>query len=243
MTTEQNVFIGWDSRAAIAYDVAKFSIGRRTKARVRNHALKLEALREDGVLTRPVERRDGNLWCPISEAPMATEFAISRFAVPLLQSEGLALFVDCDIICNADIEEVFALADQRFAVQVVKHEQPAAAEGATKMDGQQQTNYARKNWSSVVLWNCGHPSNQKLTHAVLNTWPGRDLHAFRWLEDSEIGELPKGWNYLVDVNPKPKRVELAHLTLGGPWFKGWRFGSGSYDEAWVAESKEMVVTE
>lgn len=243
MNEPLQVFIGWDSRAAIAYDVARFSIARRASVRVRVGSLKLDALRESGLLTRPVERRDGNLWCPISQAPMATEFAISRFAVPHLQWEGWALFIDCDILCYADIAQLFALARKKYAVMVVKHEQPPAPDGTRKMDGQAQTNYARKNWSSVVLWNCEHPANARLTPEILNTWPGRDLHAFRWLKDDEIGELPAAWNHLVDVNPPCAEPKIAHLTMGGPWFKGWRFGSGSYDEQWLAESKAMVITE
>lgn len=238
------IYLGWDSRAAIAYEVAKYSIVKRAKRhdRLKITPLKLDELRESGVLVRPVERKDGNLWCPISQASMSTEFAISRFAVPLLQKKGWALFADCDILVYEDIAKLFALARNEYAVMVVKHEQPPT-EGVLKMDGQQQTNYARKNWSSVVLWNCSHPSNKGLTHEVLNTWPGRDLHAFRWLKDAEIGELPGEWNWLVDVEPKPDTPKIAHLTLGGPWFKGWQFGRGSYDEVWVKESQSMVVVE
>lgn len=251
-TPKLKIYLGWDSRAGIAYDVARFSILRRSSLPKTTQVfpLELEKLREQGVLTRPVERKDGNLWCPISEAPMATEFAISRFAVPLLaRRKGWALFADCDIICYEDVAKLFALADPKFAVLVVKHQQPAVEAGVTKMDGQQQTNYHRKNWSSVVLWNCAHPSNAALTHEVLNTWPGRDLHAFKWLKDEEIGELPGGWNHLVDVQPPyhPERTptgpKIAHLTLGGPWFKGWTHGQGSFDAAWLAEAKAMVITE
>lgn len=238
----KHVYIGWDSRAAIAYEVAANTVDRNASEPVRLHALKLDALREDGILTRPVERRGAQLWCPISDAPMSTEFAISRFAVPLLQTEGWALFVDCDVICYGDVAELFALADPRYAVMVVKHRQPPAAEGTRKMDGQMQVNYARKNWSSVVLWNCAHPSNRKLTKEVLNSWPGRDLHAFRWLRDSEIGSIPRPWNHLVDVDSKMKGYpQLAHLTLGGPWFKGWKDGQGSYDAEWNREAQTLVV--
>src|SRR5438477_567623 len=117
------------------------------------------------------ERREGKLWCPISQAPMTTEFAISRFCVPFIQTDGWALFVDCDALCLADISKLFALADARFAVQVVKHAQQGGA--SVKMDGQAQTFYARKNWSSVILWNCSHPAHHRLTHAPQKVcaWP------------------------------------------------------------------------
>ena len=183
------------------------------------------------ILTRPIEKKDGRLWCPISQAPMATEFAISRFVVPFLCKSGWALFVDCDVICLADIKELFDLADDKYAVMVVKHEY--VPKETTKMDGQVQTTYSRKNWSSVMLFNCSHPSNKNLTLEVLNTWPGRDLHAFKWLKDDEIGELPCEWNYLVDVNPKPDVPKLAHLTLGGPWLPEWP--GGSCDKVWTDE--------
>ena len=87
-----------------------------------------------------------------------------------------------------------------------------------------------------MLINCSHPSNQKLTLKVLNTWPGRDLHAFKWLADEEIGELPQAWNHLVDVTPADlSSAKIAHLTLGGPWFKNWI--SRPSDEIWLAEAK------
>lgn len=241
MKTKLKIFMGWDSREPRAYDVARASILRRTNPKLAHiRPLELHHLTPGGkfpLLTRPIERRDGKLWCPISEAPMATEFAISRFCVPLLQKQGWALFVDCDIIALADVAELFALADDKFAVMVVKHELAPVAEGAVKMDGQPQTNYSRKNWSSVVLWNCAHPSNAKLTPEVLNTWPGRDLHAFKWLADDEIGELPAKWNHLVGVHAPapPAEIGIAHFTLGGPWLPSWQ--GGPMDELWTKEAQ------
>jgi lipopolysaccharide biosynthesis glycosyltransferase len=172
-------------------------------------------------LNRPIERRGNQLWCPISDAPMSTEFAISRFAVPHIQREGWALFMDSDIVCLADINELFDLADDRFAVMVVKHGQKH--EDGIKMDGQMQTVYARKNWSSVMLFQCDHPANRRLTADALNTWPGRDLHAFKWLDDDLIGSLPKEWNHLVDVDPlaEMSQAKILHYTLGCPALPGW----------------------
>lgn len=226
------VYLGWDSREQAAYEVARGSILRRTKSPLKIIPLKLNHL--DGILTRPIERRDGKMWCSISNAPMSTEFAISRFAIPFIE-DGWALFADCDIVCWSDIDELFALADSRYAVQVVKHRSKPEARSTFKMDGQIQTYYHRKNWSSVVLWNCNHPANHRLTREALNTWPGRDLHAFKWLEDAEIGELPQKWNWLINVTPgEPKREGIWHYTLGGPWFKNWT--RRSYDDDWLEES-------
>jgi hypothetical protein len=237
---KRTIYLGWDPREAKAYDVARVSILKRTDPKAtRIVPLELAVLNEQGLLTRPVEQKDGKLWCPISEAPMATEFAISRFAVPLLQKKGWAVFADSDIVCWGDIAELFALADEKYAVMVVKHDHTPTA--TVKMVDQAQTSYSRKNWSSVVLWNCAHPSNEALTKEVLNTWPGRDLHAFKWLKDEEIGELPSEWNYLVgcygaDRIPDATQ-KLIHFTLGGPWLKDWPGGTG--DDIWNHELEQL----
>lgn len=241
-TKKFRIYLGFDSRERAAYDVARASILRRTSLPKRTQVfpIELENMQRLGLLTRPVERRDGKLWCPISLAPMATEFAISRFAVPFLAKDGWTLFADSDVLCLADIGELFALADDRYAVMVVKHHH--APVETIKMDGQIQTIYPRKNWSSVVLWNCSHPANQNLTLEALNTWPGRDLHAFKWLKDEEIGELPRRWNWLVGVTENAGDEpggKLLHYTLGGPWFKDWK--SAPLDEVWLAEAKEAGV--
>jgi len=74
-----------------------------------------------------------------------------------------------------------------------------------------------------VLWHVDHPANQRLTLDVLNTWPGRDLHAFKWLNDDEIGELPHEWNYLIGVDPPDdvEKAKLLHYTLGTPDMPGY----------------------
>lgn len=228
-----NVYVGYDPRETLAYDVAKHSIVSRASEGVDIIPLKLEEL---GMLTRPIDKRDGKLWCPISQAPMATEFAISRFCVPFLQKDGWALFVDSDIVCLSDIKELFDLADDKYAVMVVKHNQETG--GSVKMDGQVQTYYNRKNWSSVILWNCSHPSNANLTLEMLNGLPGRDLHRFCWLKDEEIGELPLSWNFLVDVSEPMDKVNLMHYTLGGAWFQNWIWKDS--DWVWLNEYNKMV---
>jgi len=227
------VFIGYDPREECAYEVACKSIRRHcSEPDLQIKALRLDSLKAMGILNRPIERRDGKLWCPISQAPMATEFAISRFSVPFLVGGGWALFCDSDVLCRADIADLFALANPKYAVMVVKHNyQPKET---VKMDGQVQTQYSRKNWSSVMLFNCDHPGNRNLTLQVLNTWPGRDLHAFKWIEDSEIGELPDKWNHLVGVTQSPiDEASLLHYTNGGPFLSGWQ--GGPADDLWLSE--------
>ncbi len=232
--TKLRIFVGYDSREREAYEVAIGSICRRASVPVWISRLELKNL---PMLTRPIEQRDGKMWDPISQAPMATEFAVSRFCVPFLSSHQWALFCDCDIVCLEDIAQLFRdyTADPKYAVMVAKHGTEGTA--GTKMDGQVQTVYPRKNWSSVVLWNVDHPANRRLTLEHLNTWPGRDLHAFKWLEESEIGELPVSWNYLVGVYRQEMKIDLAHFTLGGPWLPGWK--GGPMDELWLKERAEL----
>ena len=150
------IYIGYDPREARVLDVARWSGYRRANAPLKIEPLVLKDLEAKGVMKRPIEVRDGKLWCPISEAPMATEFAISRFSVPFIQQGGWAMFCDCDVLFLKDPAGLLDLLDPNYAIMVVKHQQPVSE--ALKMDGQVQTVYSRKNWSSVVLWNLDHPA-------------------------------------------------------------------------------------
>jgi lipopolysaccharide biosynthesis glycosyltransferase len=162
----------------------------------------------------------GQRYDVISQAPMSTDHAIARFFVPwLCDYRGWALFVDGDILCRRSITELFAHADERYAVLCVQHPPLDAGDGAKK-DGEIQTAYPYKNWSSVLLFNCGHPANRELTLDRLNTVPGRDLHAFDWLTPAEIGALPAEWNYLVGVTPQQADPAIVHYTLGLPTLPG-----------------------
>jgi lipopolysaccharide biosynthesis glycosyltransferase len=222
------VYIGYDSREDAAYEAASKTLLEHSP---HSTVTKLDAerLTASGLLRRPIDRRSG-IYDLVSNAPCSTDFSNTRFMVPILSQTGWALFVDCDMLFFADVDELFGLADPQKAVMVVKHK--LVSEFGTKMDNQPQTSYARKNWSSVMLFNCDHPANRRLSLDDVNNRPGRDLHAFYWLHDQEIGELPAGWNWLVDVQPKPDDVKVAHFTMGGPWIKGWR-GSPN-DELWVS---------
>lgn len=224
------VYIGYDAREEKAYEVAEKSL-RGWSQNVSVTPLDNERLSSCGLLRRAQDRRNGVYDIP-SNAPCATDFAISRFLVPHLAQTGWALFVDCDVVFMSDIAELFQKADESKAVMVVKHQQVG---GGKKMDGQIQTSYPRKNWSSVVLWNCDHPANRRLSLQDVNERPGRDLHAFYWLADSEIGDLHPEWNWLVGVQKKPQFPKIAHFTLGGPWFQGWQ--GAEHDELWLEAAR------
>lgn len=220
------LYIGYDHREHAAYEVARKSLAACSS--LVPIPLNSELLAAKGLLRRPVDTR-GQVYDLPSNAPASTEFAISRFLVPILCQRGWALFTDCDVVFLADPRELLAQADPGRAVMVVQHEHDGA-EGL-KMDGCVQTQYRRKNWSSVMLFNCDHPANRRLSLQDVNERPGRDLHGFYWLADSEIGELPAAWNWLVGVQKKPAAPKIAHFTLGGPWIPGW--SPALHDEVWL----------
>jgi len=237
-----SVYMGYDKRETAAYAVAEYSLKRRTSKWFPIIPLEIENLKERGLMWRHTEVRDGILWDVISEAPQATDFAISRFLTPYLHrvpntKSGWAVFMDCDMLSLSDFSEIENYFDDKYAVMCVQHNY--TPKSAMKMDNQVQTTYAKKNWSSVVAFNCDHPSNQKLTPAMINTLPGRDLHRFCWLQDHEIGALPPEWNVLVGENGFDiDTAKLAHYTLGGPWMAVEL--SPKEEELWTREYQDFT---
>lgn len=237
--TMRSIYIGYDTRETETFAVCRHTL-RLHAPDIPIHAICLDEMRAAGLYWRPTSRKPNNghatsnLWDDISEAPMSTEFAISRFLTPVLAKSsfqtGWALFMDCDILARTDISELFGQLDSRYAVMCVQHEHKPNE--ATKMDGQLQTLYARKNWSSVAAYNLSHPSNRKLTAGLINTVPGRDLHRFCWLEDHEIGALAAEWNFLVGYSALENGGDpkLVHFTSGGPWLE--RYANVQYADEW-----------
>lgn len=225
-----SIWIGFDQREAAAFAVTRQSIQDYLTMPIPVHGLVLDDLVKRGLYTRPTERRLGRLYDVISEHEMATEFAVSRFLVPHLAKEGWALFMDCDMLLRSNIGRVFDGLDGRKAVYCVKHEHVPA--NAVKMDNQVQSRYARKNWSSFMIFNCSHPKNRALNVNMVNTLPGRDLHRFCWLDDDDIGELDPSWNYLVGHTSPDVVPNNVHFTDGGPWFES--FQNVPYADEWRA---------
>jgi len=229
---KQSIHIGFDPREANAYAVARRSTRRQLTLPISTTGLVLADLKARGLYTRPTSRRDGRLWDDISDAPMATEFACSRFLIPYLNNyDGLAIFMDSDMLVRTNLVRLFQQCDLTKAVMVVKHDHQPTAD--TKMDGQLQTRYARKNWSSMMVFNCGHPSNKALTVDLVNSVPGRDLHAFCWLKDHEIGALDPSWNYLVGHSSPEITPNIVHFTDGIPSMPGYE--DCEYADEWRAE--------
>lgn len=226
MSNEMPVYIGWDSREVEAYDVCVHSLLRHASAPVSVRPLIQDELRQSGHYWRDAD-------------PLAsTEFTYTRFLVPSLMGfEGWALFCDCDILFTGDLAELWSLRDPNCAVMCVQHDYRPSE--TVKMDGRPQSVYPRKNWSSFVLWNCGHPSNRGVTTEVANRETGAFLHRFTWLKDEEIGALPGTWNWLEGWNKPtegapPKGI---HFTRGGPWFPQWQ--DVDYGDLWRQESELM----
>jgi lipopolysaccharide biosynthesis glycosyltransferase len=218
------VFLGYDHREIVAYHVACHSIHVRSSQPVEIAPVMLSQL--EGIFTR--ERN--NL--------QSTDFSFSRFLVPhLCGYEGWALFADSDIICLDDIANLWALRDDQYAVMCVQHDHKP--QGETKFLGEPQTQYEKKNWSSVMLMNTAKCT--ALTPEYVNTKSGLELHRFHWLENDElIGELPHKWNHLVDYDAEVPENELGilHFTEGGPYFKDYK--NCGYADTWQREYQGML---
>lgn len=164
-------------------------------------------------------------------------FIYSRFLTPFLTDfSGWAIFADGDMICRKDLKNLWDLRDDRFAVMVVKHDYKTKAN--QKYLGNKNENYPKKNWSSVILWNCEHPRNKTLTPDFVMSKDGKYLHRFSWLEESDIGELPREWNWLTTEYPDNYQANLLHYTLGTPCFKDYE-SSDMADVWWSAYERSQ----
>lgn len=221
--------IGYDNRWTAAYAVTVRSLLKKTKLQFPVIPLLLPHMQATGVYDRPMHKDGNQLHDKISGAPMATEFAISRFFIPFLCGySGWSLFCDSDFLFRADIEELLALADPSKAVMCVHHDYAPPED--KKMDGQMQTLYRRKNWSSLMLFNNEHPKNRFLEPGLLNAVPGRDLHAFSWLDDSDIGALGPEWNWLEGHSDPAINAKAVHFTRGTPDMPGYE--NAPYADEW-----------
>tara|TARA_B100002019_G_C21260273_1_gene596286 strand:- start:819 stop:1496 length:678 start_codon:yes stop_codon:yes gene_type:complete len=219
MSTDFSIYIGYDSRESVCYDTCKRSI---TDTCV-DETLTIKSIKQHDL--KNIYRREHD---PLA----ATEFAYTRFLVPYLNDyTGWALFCDCDFIFLDDVSKLFNLRDPDKAIMVCKHDYKPT--NTIKMDGKIQSMYPRKNWSSLVLWNCSHPSNRIMTPDIVNKQTGKFLHRFEWLDDTEIGSIPITWNWLVNWYQEPQdgHPKALHFTEGGPWFDEWE--ASVYDDQWI----------
>jgi lipopolysaccharide biosynthesis glycosyltransferase len=223
--TYNKIYIGWDSKQDIAYNVLRHSLLRRSSG-LEIIPLKQYELRDKNIYKRPID--------PLS----STEFTFTRFLVPFLQQfRNWALFMDCDMLSLIDINQVFNMADEKYAVMCAKHDY--RPKDKIKMDKKVQNLYPRKNWSSLMLFNCSHASNKKITKEVVNNVnvSGQYLHRLSWLKDEEIGTINHEYNWLVNWYEEPKdgKPKILHYTEGGPWLD--KYKNGKYSEIWNKELK------
>lgn len=207
------IFVGYDKREAAAYSVFCHSVLSNTKA---------------AVSFSPVsgEKRDGS-----------TVFTYQRFLVPeMCEHRGWAIFADGDMLCRADIEELWALRDPYCDVMVAKHDYKT--KHPVKFLGQPNNDYPRKNWSSLMLINCGSAAWKRLGADEIRKMSGADLHRFSFLEDDRIGELPLEWNWLVSEYYHSDLAKLVHFTIGTPCWQ--EYSMCDYADEWFTEKHDML---
>jgi len=208
-----NLVVGFDQREAVAYHTFCQSVLEKASVPVQ-----FVPLAENTLVGYREIHTDGS-----------NKFIYSRFLTPYLNNfSGWAIFADGDMICLTDIKELWDLRDEAMAVQVVKHDYQTKA--LTKYLGNKNENYPRKNWSSMILWNCAHPAHRLLTPEFVQKQTGAYLHRFSWLEDEQIGELPRAWNWLAIEYEENPNVNLIHYTLGAPCFKD--YAQSEMSEPW-----------
>lgn len=214
--------IGWDKREAVGGHVFLQSVIERCSLPVEVTVLTPKLLSSMGVGT------DGT-----------NAFSKARFLTPYLcWFDGYAIFVDgVDMLCQGDLAEVWDLRDFRSAVQVVKHDyipKNSKKYVGTDMESDNEP-YPRKQWSSVVLWNCGYMGHRQLTPHFVDQQSGKYLHRFSWIPDDRIGDIPKEWNHLVDEANQSVNAKLIHFTNGIPGFSYYENTehSDEWKKAWA----------
>ena len=200
-----DIVVGFDEREAVAYHTFTQSVIEKSSVPTR-----FLPLSKSSLSTYEETHKDGS-----------NDFIYSRFLVPYLMNfNGWAIYADGDMVCLEDIKELWDLRNDKYAVQVVKHNYKTKI--SKKYWGNKNEDYPRKNWSSLILWNCNHPSHKKLTPLFIQKQTGAFLHRFSWIKDEEIGELDKEWNWLAMEYKEKKDINLIHYTIGTPCFKEYQ---------------------
>jgi len=216
------VYIGYDPRESVAFYTLAHSIFARSSIPL--------------AIVPLMRRHLGRLYTRSRGPTESTEFSLTRFLVPALAGySGWSIYMDCDMLCRADIAELAAMIDQHRgkAVLVCPHDYVPKTE--RKFLNQVQTTYARKNWSSLMLFN--NERCKALTPAYVNSATGLELHRFAWVDDSLIGKLPLEWNWLVSEYPHRADAKIVHFTRGGPYFPEYR--DCDYADEWRKEFESM----
>jgi hypothetical protein len=267
MTDIPTIYVGYDIREDEPYEVLKYTAQKHASGAINVYPIKQDLLRRIGLYRRAWELGSSSLPSPKDDndiqhrdifdgKPFATDFSFSRFLTPFLHRlEGWALFMDCDMFFRSDPIELFQkYNDPKYALYCVKHYHTQAKEEKTKMYGNEQYYYNRKNWSSVMMYNCSHPAHKCLTVDDVSTKKGRWLHRFEWIEDyarvnnlefdNLIGSLPEEWNWLDGHSAEDIDAKNVHFTRGGSWFSNWiplNEQSKHYAHEWESIRDEWVL--
>lgn len=203
------VYVGYDPVEPVAYHVFCDSL-------IRNSTLPLRIT--------PLALNNFKAFYEEKHTDGSNQFIYTRFLIPFLERwHGFALYFDGDMVLRegADIADLWGRRDLEKSVQVVKHpdyqtKHPVKYRGATN------SSYPRKNWSSVILFNCNHFPNRILTPDYVRKAKGEYLHRFGWVHESQIGTLPDSWNRLVLEQEVKPFDRLLHYTIGTPCFAAYR---------------------
>jgi len=256
---EPTVYIGYDPREDTAFQTLVHSI----KLTTTNQQINIVKLNQDALRAAGLYRRAWNSGAPTHPLqkidtsdgkPFSSDFSFTRFLIPHLnQYEGMAIYMDCDMMVRSDIMEVFeTYNDPTYAISCVWHQYKT--ESTFKMDHQAQQNYSKKNWSSFILWNCSHPAHADLTVDDVSTKSGWWLHNFRWLSGWElgrpsqypIGQIKEEWNWLDGHSSPVIDAKNVHFTTGGPWFENWKPKTEQdlfYSHEWQALKDKVSILE
>ena len=207
MKDRVRLFIGHDSKQSAISDTCRLSIQDHSDIRI--ETIHLSSLEASGLFWR-------------QQAEGSTDFAFTRFLTPYLKGfYGYAIFCDSDFIWNCDPLDLLDLIDPMKAVSVVQHNIQKDQIKPFKMDGQKQSWYPRKNWSSLMVFNCDHPFTKRLTPHTVSESPAGYLHEFQWCDNKSIGSIPHTYNYLVGYYNDISDPKAVHYTDGGPWHAGY----------------------
>jgi len=193
------VFIGYDPTQHISFEVLRYSLEKHATEPIDVQPIDAEKLTD---FSRPGD--------PLASTP----FTYTRFLAPYLMGyQGIALFMDSDMLALGDISELFHLPMDGLALRVRQHDYNPT--DTVKMGGKTQTQYPRKNWSSLMLMNCAELT--AWTKEAVETQSGAWLHRFEPIPDEMVGDLSPEWNVLDHMTGPTK---LLHYTSGGPWLPG-----------------------
>ena len=219
-----NIFIGYDPREKIAFHVLSHSIISNSSIPVHITPINLKNLR--GFYKRPKAKNH------------STEFSISRFLTPYLSNyKGYSLYLDCDFVILGDVAKLLRLVSKKTnkVLWCVKHKKYIPND-KVKFLREKQLPYAKKNWSSFMLFN--NAKCKILTPKFVSKAHGLILHQFKWTKDKQIGSLPRNWNILIGEQKIPKKINALHYTLGGPYFKKHSNCPGS--KYWFYYKKQIL---